>query len=305
MATGVFPMVRNSQPSILLHTFKMVFVLFWVMLFSYPAAWHLTTTDREFRRYHIWRKSSMLVDEKVYPFADFLHMVTYPVHNAALKGKPTRIAKLAPEAEALNLHDYFNFTPLAYATINGDIEMMKGFIASGADPDMILSGGTTALHQAMISEDENAALVLLESGARADIADIDGRTSLHICANNQMLKVFPSCLRVEFDLNKKDSKGLTPLDYAIKKGSYQMVTDLARAGAQPVFANGSRDISISIFLAQWQKTGDYQSAIDMVEENARKYYKSGPDRPVPAELPVDFRIRPSSKKPGDIPDEDL
>ncbi len=298
-------MARNSRPSVLLHTCKMVFVLFWIVLFSYPAAWHLTTPDREFRRYHLWRKSSMLVDEKVYPFADFLHMLTYPVHNAALKGKPTRIAKLAPAAETLNSHDYFNFTPLAYATINGDIEMMAGLIASGASPDMILPGGTTALHQAMINKDEKAALMLLESGARADVADNEGKTPLHICVGNQMFKVFPSCLRVEFDLNKKDNKGLTPLDYAIKKGSYQMVIDLARAGAEPIHVTDSRDISISIFLAQWQKTGDYKHAIELVEENARKYYKSGPDKPVPAELPVDFRSRPSSKKPGDIPDEDL
>lgn len=298
-------MARNSQPSVLLHTCKMVFVLFWVMLFSYPAAWHLTTTDREFRRYHLWRKNSILVDDKVYPFADFLHMITYPVHNAALKGKPTRIAKLAPEAGDLNTSDYFNVTPLAYATINGDIEMMSGFIASGASLDFTLFGGTTALHQAMINKDEKAALLLLEKGARADIADAEGKTPLHICVNNQMLNVFPACLRVEFDLNKKDSKGLTPLDYAIKKGSYQMVTDLARAGAEPLHVSNSRDISISIFLAQWQKTGDYKSAIDLVEENARKYYKSGPGKPVPAELPVDFRTRPSSQKPGDIPDEDL
>ncbi len=298
-------MASNSRPSILLHTCKMVFVLFWVMLFSYPAAWHLTTTDREFRRYHLWRKNSVLVDDKVYPFADFIHMVTWPVHNAALKGKPTRIAKLAPEAGVLNSPDYFNVTPLAYATINGDIEMMTRFIASGASPDIVLFRGTTALHQAIINGDDNAALLLLEKGARADIADSEGKTALHYCISGQRFKVFPSCLKVDFDLNKKDSKGLTPLDYAIKKGSYQMVIDLARAGAEPIHVSSSRDINISIFLAQWQKTGDYQSAIGMVEENARKYYKSGPDKPVPAELPVDFRIRPSSQKPGDIPDEDL
>ena len=298
-------MATNRQPSILLHTFKMVFVLFWIVFFSYPAAWHLTTTDREFRRYHLWRKNSILIDEKVYPFVDFLHMLGYPAHNAALKGKPTRITKLAPEAETLNSHDYFNLSPLCYATINGDIAMMTTLIASGANPDMILAGGATALHHAMLNKDDNAALLLLESGARADIADSDGKTPLHICASQNMHKVFPSCLRVGFDLNRKDNRGLTALDYAIKKGSYEMVTSLARAGAEPIQVSSSRDINISIFLAQWQKTGDYKRAIELVEENARKYYKSGPDKPVPAELPVDFRTRPSSKKPGDIPDEDL
>ena len=109
----------NNQPSVW-HTFKMLFVLAWVIVFSYPALWHIMTPSATFRQYHRWKKINRLIDEKVYPFFDAFHALSYPVHNAALRGRGDNLAHLTPTAEVLNSPDAFKTTPLAYATMNCD-----------------------------------------------------------------------------------------------------------------------------------------------------------------------------------------
>ncbi len=294
----------NNQPSVW-HTFKMLFVLAWVIVFSYPALWHIMTPSATFRQYHRWKKINRLIDEKVYPFFDAFHALSYPVHNAALRGRGDKIAHLTPTAEVLNSPDAFKTTPLAYATMNCDYELMQTFLDSGAFPDVRIFDDSTALHQAVLNSDEKAALILLDNGARPDIPDKNGQTVIHLAIKSGMKKVFLQTLKTDFNLNAPDLDGLTPLDYAIRQNSYEMVTALARGGAQPLFNSHGRDVNIAVFLAQWRKTGDFEHSVKFVAENAHKYNKSSPDMPVPAELPVDLRPARPPANGEKYPHEDL
>lgn len=292
----------KKQPSIMAHTFTMVFVVFWIGLFSYPAAWHIATPDKLFRRYHFWRSNSRTIDDKVYPFADLWHMLTSPVHNAALKNKGERITRLAPGADQLNSFDSFGMTPLAYASMFGDIDTQKMLVAAGADPNIILGDGTTALHQALANREENAALFLLENKARVDIADRKGITPLHLTIKNNLKAAFMASLNAEANLSMPDNKELTPLDYAIQRNSFDMVQNLARAGANPVYSSVPKELLMKTFLTQWQKTGDYQQSLDYALEVAKKYPPNSP----PAELPVDLKpTKPLFKSGEHLPDENL
>ena len=73
----------KKKRSVFAQTFTMVIVVGWVAVFMYPTAWHLDMPDRIYRRFHFWEKASLLVDDKIMPFADLLHMVAFPLHNAA------------------------------------------------------------------------------------------------------------------------------------------------------------------------------------------------------------------------------
>ncbi|MDD3146229.1 MAG: ankyrin repeat domain-containing protein [Candidatus Riflebacteria bacterium] len=290
----------------LLEGFYMAFVAFWVCLFTYPIFWHISTPDYVFSRYHLWRQNSKLVDDKVYPFADLLHMVRYPVHNATFKGKPERIAKLKPEAGVYNQLDFFAFTPLAYAAFNADHVMLQTIIETGADPNIMLAKNMTALHFAAINSDEKAALMLLQHKARPDIQDLNGTTPLHIFIQHSMKDSFMASLQTDFTIDHPDSDGLTPLDYAIRQNSLEYVSELARAGAKPKFSQTTKNFQITVFLAQWKKTGDYHQAMEFVRNSAAKSYKKDPYTGLPAEFPVDKTTETSKKKPGAfIPDEDL
>ncbi len=267
------------------NTFAMVFVVFWIGLFSYPAAWHIATPDKLFRRYHFWRSNSKMIDDKVYPFADLWHMLTSPVHNAVLKSKAERITRLAPDAARVNAHDSFGMTPLAYASLFGELEIQKMLVSAGADPNVILPDGATALHLALSNREEKAALFLLANKASVDVADRQGITPLHLTIKNNLKEAFMASLNIEANLSRPDSKGLTPLDYAIQRNSFDMVQNLARAGADPVFSAVPKELLMRTFLTQWQKTGDYKQSLDYALDIANKY----PPNNLPAELPVDMK----------------
>lgn len=302
--TGANLMHQKKQFSLVFFILKSLFVISWVALFSYPAIWHLTTTDKVFRRYHLWQKATRIVDDKVYPFVDFLHMITYPVHNAALKGKLDRVARLSPDQDSLNGLDWFNMTPLGYATWNGESEPLLAFLDAGAAPDVALFNGNTALSLAATNRDEKSALTLLKAGARADIADNTGVTALHILIRHNMKQAFMSSLTSEVNVNAKDAKGLSLLDYAIRQNSFDFVTALAVAGAEPSYTLTPKDIKIGIFLAQWQKTGRADQAVEFVAEAAGQHKYDNSYYGLPAEFPVDLK-KPTKNEQRGGNNEDL
>ncbi len=292
----------KKKRSVFAQTFTMVFVVGWVAIFMYPTAWHLDMPDQIYRRFRFWEKTSLLVDDKIMPFADLLHQVTYPLHNAAMKSRVDRLIRMAPDAAALNKLDYFGQTPLSYAAMFGDINFLKTLLDAKADPNVLLHENRTALHYALTNQEEPTALLLLSNGARADLADAKGLTPLHLAIKFNLRDAFVASLKAETNLDAIDAAKLSPLDYAIKKNNYSMVIDLARAGAQPSFSMTPDDMNIKIFLAQWQKTGDFQQAIDFTSKSSRKL----PPKALPAEFPVDLKpAKPFEKLGAPIPDENL
>ena len=295
-------MQAKKKRSVMAQSFTMVLVVGWVAVFMYPTAWHLDMPDRIYRRFNFWEKASRLVDDKIMPFADLLHLVAYPLHNATMKSRIDRLMRLAPDAAALNKLDYFEQTPLSYAAMFGDINFIKTLLDAKADPNVLLHENRTALHYALTTHEEPTALLLLSFGARADLADTRGVTPLHLAIKFNLRDAFVASLKAETNLDAIDAGKLSPLDYAIQKNNYSMVIDLARAGAQPSFSANPKDINIQIFLAQWQKTGDYQQAIDFTSKSSQNL----PPKTLPAEFPVDLQpAKPLKKLGAPTPDENL
>ena len=77
-----------------------------------------------------------------------------------------------------NARDEKGLTPLHYAVINGNLELMKLLLESGADPDAQSRTGYSPLHAAAALSEYAAAKILLDSGAEADIANRRGWTPL-------------------------------------------------------------------------------------------------------------------------------
>lgn len=74
----------------------------------------------------------------------------------------------------------------------------------------------TALHTAIAHKDRNTAAVLLLEGAHPDARTGSGQCSpLHWCASRGFVEGIKLLLANDADVNAKDSKGLTPLQWSI------------------------------------------------------------------------------------------
>ncbi|KAF2450578.1 ankyrin, partial [Karstenula rhodostoma CBS 690.94] len=98
-------------------------------------------------------------------------------------------------------------------------------LSRGADACTTYSDGTTLLHQ-VVSADHNSVLsqILLRHGVSVDAQDRNGNTALHVAAASETCAAL--LLKHGADANKINSKGLTPLLWAIKSAESDNEPDL-------------------------------------------------------------------------------
>ncbi len=102
----------------------------------------------------------------------------------------------------------------------------------GADPEAVLSDGSTPLLLAAQDGHSEAMSVLIEAGATPDRGRLDGMTPLFLAAQNGYRDVIKVLLRANADplLTRTDALGTTsvPLDIAAKNGHSQVVFELVQ-----------------------------------------------------------------------------
>jgi ankyrin repeat protein len=114
---------------------------------------------------------------------------TDPEGFAAITNAPLAIARLLIEAGAeVNVpQDRANRAPLATATIDDDIDLMRLLLEAGADPDAQLPvlNNQGAIHFAATNASPAAVRLLLGAGADPDLADALGYTALLYTASGE------------------------------------------------------------------------------------------------------------------------
>lgn len=129
-------------------------------------------------------------------------------------------------------------TELIMAASNGDLPLVKAFLAQGADVGARALNGKTVLHFAVQSG--NAALVktLLAAGAQVNATasrprgtgdDDDGKTAVLYAAEGTDVRVLEVLLAAGADAKAKDSRNRTALMY-VAESSVEMVNVLLHAG---------------------------------------------------------------------------
>lgn len=122
--------------------------------------------------------------------------------------------------------DIFPATPLWHAVARGkNLPLVKALLGAGANPDNCLWASVWA-------NDARLVKVLLKAGARTELK-FDGETPLLYAARLGRELVIPDLLRANASVKTKDSKGMTPLDYALKKRLSDAVI-VALGGTPPV-----------------------------------------------------------------------
>ena len=116
----------------------------------------------------------------------------------------------------------------------GTVEEVKAAIAAGTfvvNPEK----GTPPLSDAVIYGNAPVVEYLLESGAKVDTRNRDGRTPLHLAARNRCpIAVFDALLAAGVDIDARDDNGMTPLMNAVSDTSAE-----AFAAAKHLVAKGA------------------------------------------------------------------
>lgn len=89
----------------------------------------------------------------------------------------TALAATIESPQIVKHQGHPNGTPLCYAIIKGDVDVVKKFIEYGADVNETARGITPLMYAAHYNQTEIVAL-LLKKGARLDARDERGKTAL-------------------------------------------------------------------------------------------------------------------------------
>ena len=177
---------------------------------------------------------------------------------AAAESHP-KVVKLLVERKAdINARSKSGFTPLLFATRQGDrnLESIKILIDAGANVnDVYTKSGLTPLIVASIGGFEKAAKLLLDRGADSKAKDKSGNTVLHHAAANSVVSIIKDLLAHGADMNARitgtragtnniSRNGKTPLLVAVESNNLEGVIALLDAGADPFLTTDQNTTSL-------------------------------------------------------------
>lgn len=125
----------------------------------------------------------------------------------------------------VNVYAYDGWTPLHLAAFFGRRETIDRLLNAGADLQAISRNAlkNTALHAAIAGGHADVALMLIEGGARVNVADAGGHTPLHIAAEGGHVQVARALLARGADPLAVDGEDLTPLARAAARNQNAII----------------------------------------------------------------------------------
>lgn len=140
---------------------------------------------------------------------------------AAAKGSLEMVQKVMSQVD-VNARDFSGYTAVTHAAIGGHLEIVKYLIENGAKVEEKIVGKVTPLAWAVLKGHTEVVRYLLKSGANVQVK-IKGTPMLNLAALSNNLEMVKCLVEYKIDINNKDHKGLTALDYAKKKNFTKIV----------------------------------------------------------------------------------
>ena len=151
------------------------------------------------------------------------------------------------------IEEEFNYTLFHWATIDGELEIVKMLIDAKANPNLKNLWGWTALHCAAMYNKVEIARMLIDAGANVNITNKEGWTALHEAARKGHTKIAHMLIDAGTKLNVQDEDGWTSLHMASRYGSVEIVRILIDAGARTDIATNGRELPYDLAQTEEMK----------------------------------------------------
>lgn len=237
----------------------------------------------------------------------------FPFQNSSLLHKVVSVGNLYGLQTLIELgakidsEDYDGKTPLYYALISDQKEIVKKLLQAGANVNIRSISGKTLLHKAVFENRHNTVRELLKLGAKIDVTDNDGITPLyvslmsnnseitellianganknfvsdngnsllHTAVSSKRKDVVDLLLHLGSDQMTVDIEGLTPLYRAIKEDNLEIIESLIK---DPDVLNKKppkcQDYPIHFAVSN----GSYSTVKLLLEKGANRYLRNNED----------------------------
>lgn len=189
--------------------------------------------------------------------------------KAVQAGKNAEAEGLArANASVLRCRDEYGLSPIHWAALGGQRQMVLTFLALGDDARRKVPGdGTEPIHCAAQEGKTEVVELLLEKGVPIDATGGNDNTVLHVAARDGHAATVELLIRRGAALEARCDDDATPLDLASRGGHTQVIELLLQAGASAATKNrkgatplhyaafGGREKAIALLLAAGASTG--------------------------------------------------
>jgi ankyrin repeat protein len=131
----------------------------------------------------------------------------------------------------VNSTDAHHITPLCWAVLYNNPELIKTAITYGADVNYLAERGNTPLLFAVERDSLSTLKLLVETGANINAADSGGLTGLHKATKKGNYKIASYLINKGIKVDSKDKDGMTALHYAAIYGRSEIGRTLILKGA--------------------------------------------------------------------------
>lgn len=160
-----------------------------------------------------------------------------PLHWAAAENDREEVESLIAEGADANVRESWwgGETPLHWAAFAGGTRSLRALLASGATVDAIDSAGEPALREALRNDEDDTALLLvialLTSGADPNLRSQNGSSALHEAIGSENISIVYELLNAGANPNLRNQYGETPLHLAVWYSTSNVIYELRVAGA--------------------------------------------------------------------------
>ena len=160
-----------------------------------------------------------------------------PLHYAAKNNCVNYAALLIEKApNCINIRDLYKQTALYVACRWKSVDVSNLLLSKKANKDLADISGKTPLHLCAFETEFSSSFMrkLIEHGddVNKSLESNESSTPLHIAAATNNFKIVSFLLQNEADVNKANSSGETPLHIACSTGSYETAMELLDCGAK-------------------------------------------------------------------------
>ena len=163
-----------------------------------------------------------------------------PLHWAAIRGNHEILQTLVTFKVDPSAPDMDQITPLHLAANYSSVECVNVLLEAGANPNAVSHYLSTPLHFAVRGRPrEGTVRALIIHGANLEIKDKYGQTALYFALVNNCIQIVPTLLELGANIEAEDKMGITPVQACVKLCHAGMIRFLRNHGARMDHINGT------------------------------------------------------------------